>query len=145
MKIKLIAGDGRETSEQPLLRYVLYVRKSSEDVGAQAKSSPDQIKSCIEYAENNGLMIVETLKEAHSAKISGKRPVFSKMLKDIQSGKYDGILAWHPDRLARNSLEAGMIVDMVDNGIIKDLKFPTLAFTNDSSGKTLAQYYVCYV
>ena len=52
-----------------------------------------------------------------------------------EKGKYDAILAWHPDRLSRNSLEAGMVVDMVDNGVIKDLRFPTFEFHNDSSGK----------
>ena len=36
-----------------------------------------------------------------------------QMLKDIEKGKYDAILAWHPDRLSRNSLEAGMVVDIV--------------------------------
>ena len=137
MKSKPIAGLKQEQGEKPLLRYVLYARKSSEDVGSQAKSLPDQIKDCLDYAENKGIVVVETLKESHSAKISGRRPVFSQMLKDLEAGKYDGILAWHPDRLARNSLEAGMIVDMVDSGKIKDLKFPTLEFTNDSSGKLL--------
>ena len=135
MKSKPVLGINGE--EKPLLRYVLYARKSSEDVGAQAKSLPDQIKDCLDYAENKGIVVVDTLKESHSAKTSGRRPVFAKMLKDLEAGKYDGILAWHPDRLARNSLEAGMIVDMVDSGKIKDLKFPTLEFTNDSSGKLL--------
>ena len=135
MKSKSVLGTNGE--EKPLLRYVLYARKSSEDVGAQAKSLPDQIKDCLDYAENKGIVVVDTLKESHSAKISGRRPVFAKMLKDLEAGKYDGILAWHPDRLARNSLEAGMIVDMVDGGKIKDLKFPTLEFTNDSSGNLL--------
>ena len=137
IKSKSIAEPNREQGEQPLLRYVLYARKSSEYVGAQAKSLPDQIKDCLEYAENKGIVVVETLRESHSAKTSGRRPVFSKMLKDLEAGKYDSILAWHPDRLARNSLEAGMVVDMVDSGKIKDLKFPTLEFTNDSSGKLL--------
>ncbi|MBQ6396234.1 recombinase family protein [Candidatus Saccharibacteria bacterium] len=137
MKSKPIAELKKENGEKPFLRYVLYARKSSEDVGSQAKSLPDQIKDCLDYAENKGIVVVETLKESHSAKISGRRPVFSQMLKNLEAGKYDGILAWHPDRLARNSLEAGMIVDMVDSGKIKDLKFPTLEFTNDSSGKLL--------
>ena len=137
MKTKPAAETKPDKGEQPLLRYVLYARKSSEDVGSQAKSLPDQIKDCIKYAEDNGLVVTEILKESHSAKVSGKRPVFSQMLKDLEAGKYDGILTWHPDRLARNSLEAGMIVDMVDNGVIKDLKFPTLAFQNDSSSKLL--------
>ena len=137
MKSKLIAELKQKQDEQPPLRYVLYARKSSEDVGSQAKSLPDQIADCLKYAEDKGIVVVNTLKESHSAKISGKRPVFTQMLKDIEAGKYDGILAWHPDRLARNSLEAGMIVDMVDSDKIKDLKFPTLEFTNDSSGKLL--------
>lgn len=101
MKSKSVLGTNSE--EKPLLRYVLYARKSSEDVGAQAKSLPDQIKDCLDYAENKGIVVVDTLKESHSAKISGRRPVFAKMLKDLEAGKYDGILAWHPDRLARNS------------------------------------------
>ena len=137
MKGNQIATIKTSESEQPLLRYVLYARKSSEDVGAQAKSLPDQIKDCLAYAETHGLVVVDILKESHSAKISGRRPIFSKMLKDLEAGKYDGILTWHPDRLARNSLEAGMIVDMVDNSVIKDLKFPMFNFTNDSNAKLL--------
>ena len=118
------------------LRYVLYARKSSEDAEAQAKSLPDQIADCKEYAKSHGLLLVGApIQESKSAKKSGNRPLFSQMLKDIEKGKYDAILAWHPDRLSRNSLEAGMVVDMVDNGVIKDLRFPTFEFHNDSSGK----------
>ena len=91
MKSKSVLGASGE--EKPLLRYVLYARKSSEDVGAQAKSLPDQIKDCLDYAENKGIVVVGTLKESHSAKISGRRPIFAKMLKDLEAGKYDGILS----------------------------------------------------
>ena len=38
-----------------MLRYVFYVRKSSEDFSAQAKSLSDQIKNCLAYAETHGL------------------------------------------------------------------------------------------
>ena len=43
----------------------------------------------------------------------------------IEQGKADGILAWHPDRLARNSVDGGKVIYMMDPGLIKDLKFPT--------------------
>lgn len=119
------------------LRYVLYARKSSEGEDAQEKSIPDQIQYCEEYAERTGLLVVKTVEEKKSAKVSGKRDKFAQILEDITDGKYDGILAYHPDRLARNSLESGMIVDKLDSGVIKDLKFPTLHFTNDASGKLL--------
>ena len=119
------------------LRYVLYARKSSEGEDAQEKSIPDQIQYCEEYAERTELLVVKTIEEKKSAKVSGRREKFTQILEDIANDKYDGILAYHPDRLARNSLESGMIVDMLDSGIIKDLKFPTLHFTNDASGKLL--------
>ena len=78
---------------QKPLRYVLYVRKSSEDAEAQAKSLPDQIADCKEYANNHGLLLVgEPIQESKSAKKSGNRPLFSQMLKDIEKGKYDAIL-----------------------------------------------------
>ncbi len=137
MKLQTFIGLRPELKpvEKPL-RYVMYVRKSSEDAEAQAKSLPDQIAACREYARAKGLILVgEPIQESKSAKKSGNRPLFSQMLRDLEKGVYDGILAWHPDRLSRNSLEAGMIVDMVDNEVIKDLKFPTFEFTNDSSGK----------
>jgi site-specific DNA recombinase len=31
------------------------------------------------------------------------------MLKDIEAGKANGILSWHPDRLARNSVDGGQL------------------------------------
>ena len=33
-----------------------------------------------------------------------------EMMKIIESGKADGIIAWNPDRLARNSVDGGRII-----------------------------------
>lgn len=59
------------------------------------------------------------------------------MLNDLKKGVYDGILAWNPDRLARNMREGGEIIDMIDEEEIKDLKFVTRHFTKDANGKML--------
>lgn len=127
-----------EGGSQKPLRYVLYVRKSSEGEDAQARSLKDQIDDCEAFADRENLLVIgKPIKETASAKASGNRPLFTRLLSDLSTGKYDGILSWHPDRLARNSLESGMIVDMLDSGVIKDLKFPTVQFTNDASGKLL--------
>ena len=50
---------------------------------------------------------------------------FAEMLSFIERGKADGIISWHPDRLARNSVDGGRIIHMVDRGLIRSLKFPT--------------------
>lgn len=82
------------------LRYVMYERKSSGDAEVQAKSLSDQIAACKEYTKAKGLLVVgDPIQESKSAKKSGNRPLFLQMLKDIENGKYDSILAWHPDRL----------------------------------------------
>jgi hypothetical protein len=57
------------------------------------------------------------------------------MLEDIKAGKYDAILSWAPDRLSRNMLEGGLLINMLDEGELKDMRFVTHHFTNDASGK----------
>lgn len=120
------------------LKYALYARKSTEDETRQVRSIEDQESECRAMARRIGLHIVEpTIVEERSAKKPHKRPLFRQMLNDIIKGKYDAILAWNPDRLARNMLEGGEIIDLVDQGVIKDLKFVTHHFTKDANGKML--------
>ena len=126
----------RETNPKTL-RYILYARKSTEDKGSQERSIDDQIKDCEALIEREQLTVIKVLKEEKSAKIENNRPAFAWMLQQIREGRADGIISWHPDRLSRNHLESVKIIDMLDKGIIKDLKFSTCQFSNDSSGKML--------
>ncbi len=119
------------------LRYVLYARKSTDDPKRQVRSIPDQIDECNQLAKHLGLNVVNTLREEKSAKRPGIRPVFTQIVTDIKAGKYDAILAWNPDRLARNMLEAGMLIDLADSKIIKDFKFVTHIYSPDANGKML--------
>ena len=56
------------------------------------------------------------------------------MLARIEQGQADGILSWHPDRLARNSVDGGKIIHLVDRGAIKALKFPCFWFEPTPQG-----------
>ncbi|MDB5260542.1 MAG: Recombinase [Candidatus Nomurabacteria bacterium] len=118
-------------------KYVIYVRKSTDETGKQIRSIEDQITECRDFARKNELKFADIIEEAESAKEPGIRPKFTKMLLDISASKYDGVIAWHPDRLARNMKEAGEVIDLVDKDIIKDLKFVSFTFSNDASGKLL--------
>src|SRR5205085_9699990 len=92
--------------------------------------------------------IVEVFTEQRTAKVPG-RPIFTMMLDRIEKGEASGILAWHPDRLSRNTVDAGRIIYLVDKGILADLRFPTFTFEPTSSGKFMlsimfgySKYYV---
>lgn len=121
-------------------RFAIYARRSSDESSdKQYKSIPDQVKFCTELAEREGILVPEkyVFTESASAKTAGNRAVFEKLITLIRKGEIDGIISWHPDRLSRNMLEAGIIIDLIDEGKIVDLKFCTHHFDNSASGKMM--------
>lgn len=117
------------------LKYCLYARKSTEQDELQALSIDSQLKEMAALAEREGLEVVDVKKESHSAKDSGERPIFNQMLSEIRKGMYNGILAWAPDRLARNAGDLGSIVDMMDQGKIVEIRTFSQKFTNSPAEK----------
>ncbi len=57
------------------------------------------------------------------------------MLERIKAGEAQGIIAWHPDRLARNSMDGGQVIFLLDQGRLQDLKFCSYSFENLPQGK----------
>jgi DNA invertase Pin-like site-specific DNA recombinase len=120
------------------MKYIIYARKSIEDENRQILSIESQLAELREFAAKEKLEIVASLCEAKTAKEPG-RTKFAEMLKQIGQGKADGILSWHPDRLARNSVDGGRIIHMVDRGLIKSLKFPIFWFEPTPQGLFMLQ------
>ncbi len=115
-------------------KFFLYARKSTDVEDKQVLSIDAQITELRTFAKNEKLEIVHEFVEKRTAKIPG-RPIFGEMMRQIEKGKANGILAWHPDRLARNSVDGGQIIYFVDIGKITMLKFPSHWFENTPQGK----------
>ncbi|MDD5145474.1 MAG: recombinase family protein [Candidatus Pacebacteria bacterium] len=129
-------------------KFFLYARKSTDVEDKQVRSIEDQISELRAFAQKENLEITDIFIEKQSAKVPG-RPIFNKMIKRIEGGEADGILAWHPDRLARNSVDGGKIIYLIDCGRISTLKFPTFWFEPTPQGKFMlniafgqSKYYV---
>src|SRR3989339_258854 len=118
-------------------KYCLYARKSSESEERQVLSIDSQIKEMLQLAEREGLNVIEMRRESHSAKSTGERPVYNELLADIRKGKFTGILTWAPDRLSRNAGDLGAIVDLMDQGILREIRTHGQAFTNNPNEKFL--------
>ena len=129
-------------------KYFLYARKSTDVEDKQVLSIEAQITELRAYAKQEKLEIIEELIEKQSAKVPG-RPIFDSMLNRIEESDANGIIAWNPDRLARNSVDGGKVIYLLDTGKIASLKFPTFWCDNTSQGKFMlniafgqSKYYV---
>jgi len=100
-------------------------------------SIDSQIKEMNDLAQKEGIIIKEVRKESHSAKASGQRPVFKSLIEDITSGEFNGILTWAPDRLSRNAGDLGMLVDLMDQGKLQQIKTFSQNFSNNPNEKFL--------
>ncbi len=100
-------------------------------------SIDSQVQEMLTLAKRDGMDIAEIRRESHSAKASGKRPVFNTILRDIESGIFSGILTWAPDRLSRNAGDLGALVDLMDQGLLKEIRTNGQRFTNNPNEKFL--------
>ncbi len=129
-------------------KFFLYARKSTDVEDKQVLSIEAQLQELRDYAKQENLDIALEFVEKQSAKIPG-RPIFDEMMKCIEKGDADSILAWHPDRLARNSIDGGKIIYLLDIGKLTGLKFPTFWCEPTPQGKFMlnmafgqSKYYV---
>lgn len=118
-------------------RYCLYARKSTESEEQQVLSIDSQIKEMLQMADRDNLEIVEIKKESHSAKEAGMRPVFNEIVEEIKLGKFNGILTWAPDRISRNAGDLGRIVDLMDSGVLQEIRTYGQKFSNNPNEKFL--------
>lgn len=118
-------------------KYCIYARKSMEAEERQAISIESQLNEMKAIAERDNLSVVEIKTESHSAKNSGERPAFLEMIKDLQEEKYNSIITWNPDRLSRNAGDLGLLVDLMDKGMLFEIRTYGQVFTNSPNDKFL--------
>ena len=114
-------------------KYFIYARKSSEGEERQTRSIDDQLALIWKRVQESGLNVVEEFTESQTARTPG-RPVFNEMISRIEAGEADGIIAYHPDRLARNSVDGGKIMYLLDTGKLQNLLFENHWFEHSSQG-----------
>jgi DNA invertase Pin-like site-specific DNA recombinase len=113
----------RETLEKIQgLRFFVYLRKSSEDnEDKQMRSIEGQLEDIQELIlARFSIKPIYIYQEKKSAFKTG-RPFFDEMLGRIEAGDADGVIVWHPNRIARNYQDGGRFVQLMSDGLIKML------------------------
>ncbi len=118
------------------LRYIAYVRKSSEDKEKQELSHISQIENIKEKFGH--LNIVKWMPPESRSAFTPGRPIFDEMMDLINKGKADGIVAWHPNRLSRNEVDSGELTFLLRSKL-KDLQFCSYNFDNTPEGIMMLQ------
>ncbi|MCI9626370.1 MAG: recombinase family protein [Clostridia bacterium] len=113
------------------MKAVIYARYSSDN--QREESIEGQLRECKEYAEKNGMTILNTyIDRALSAK-TDNRPEFQHMIKDSHKGLFDVVIVWKLDRFARNRYDSAHYKAILRKNGVKVVS-ATEAIATDSTG-----------
>lgn len=111
--------------------YVIYARKSTESDDRQALSIPSQIATLLEFAHQTKIEIDGVFQESQSARQPG-RPKFNRLLEQVRKQSGLGILCWRLDRLARNLHDVAVLIQLMQDGAIREIRTPQAIYGNSS-------------
>jgi len=123
--------------EEQTIVYKGYARKSSEAEDKQVLSIESQVADSLKfpYLSDKKITSENFFTEEKSAKTPHGRPVFEELIKEIENGKVRGVIAWHPNRLSRNPIDAARLVDLMDREKLVEIVTQQQVFRNTPNDK----------
>jgi DNA invertase Pin-like site-specific DNA recombinase len=119
--------------------HVIYARKSTESDDRQVLSIDSQVQELKLLALRRGLEVHEVLTEARSAKAPG-RPIFGSLMTRVSKGEIGAVLCWKMDRLARNPLDSGQLLQALADRQLQQVITPERTYTGDGNDRFLGNF-----
>ncbi|CAN1544140.1 PinR Site-specific recombinases, DNA invertase Pin homologs [Flavobacteriaceae bacterium] len=125
-----------------MIKAVIYSRVSSE---GNRQDNERQTNELIEYANKMGYKLVEVYEEKVSGyKKNEDRPIFSRMLEEIEKGAIDKVLVWELSRIGRSVIQSlqniQLLTDKKVSIYIKNFNLETL--NDDKTPNSLSMFMV---
>jgi DNA invertase Pin-like site-specific DNA recombinase len=125
-----------------MIKAVIYSRVSSE---GNRQDTERQTNELIEYANKMGYKLVEVYEEKVSGyKKNEDRPIFSRMLEEIEKGAFDKVLVWELSRIGRSVIQSlqniQLLTDKKVSIYIKNFNLETL--NDDKTPNSLSMFMV---
>src|SRR3989344_1919498 len=120
------------------LKWGIPNRKSSDSEDKQVQSLETQLRENLSTAQQFSLNVVEgcIYNETKSAFVPG-RERFAEMVEDIRRGKINGLIVVHPNRLARNPVDAGTLIGLMDSKKLHAIKTHSKVYFNSPTDKMM--------
>ena len=126
-----------------LERDCIYLRKSRADREAEARGEEETLarheRILLDLAKRRGCHIGAIYREVVSGETISARPVMQRLLQEVESGMWDGVLVVEVERLARG--------DSIDQGVVarafqySDTKIITPTKTYDPNNEFDEEYF----
>ncbi|GAA4726433.1 Site-specific DNA recombinase [Promicromonospora umidemergens] len=96
-------------------RAVIYTRVSRDDTG-EGQSNDRQAKACQQLCDMRGWVVVrEPIRDIAMSGYSGKgRNGWTEVMRMIEAGEADVVVAWHIDRMTRNMADLEKLIDIAE-------------------------------
>ncbi|MBP2659560.1 MAG: Resolvase protein [Firmicutes bacterium] len=91
----------------------IYARVSTDAQAETGYSISDQIRTCREHAEKNGLEIVEYIDDGYSGEYL-ERPALERLRDDLRAKLIHNVIVYDPDRLSRNLTNQLLLADEIE-------------------------------
>ena len=99
------------------MKAVIYARYSSDN--QREESIEGQLRECTEFAEKNGITVLQHyIDRAYSAK-TDNRPEFQQMIKDSSRHLFDIVIVWKLDRFSRNRYDSARYKNQLKRNGVK--------------------------
>ena len=109
----------KQGNNQALQDAVIYARYSSHN--QKEESIEQQVLECTEFAKTNGLNVVEIYADSAVSGKTDRRTSFQRLLRDAEKGKFQVVIAYKSNRIARNMLNALQYENRLDGYGIRTL------------------------
>lgn len=125
------------------MSYCIYLRKSRADAQAEMRGEGETLarheKILTEFAKHNNLNVTAIYREIVSGETIAARPQMQRLLSEVGSGMWDGVIVMDIDRLARgNSIDQGIISQTF---LYANTKIITPAKTYDPNNEFDEEYF----
>lgn len=114
-----------------ITKAVIYARYSSHN--QREESIEGQLRVCSDYAQRNGIKIIDEYIDRAQSATTDRRPAFQKMIKDSRKRNFDLVLVYNLDRFARSRFDSAKYKAILkSNGV--QLKSVTQAIPDGPDG-----------